>query len=70
MWIGTLLLDQELGGFKDVAQLQRAFLDEHADVWEGRKCHFYADIPAASYPNGIDSKPALPYDTPFHTFIL
>ena len=50
MWIGTLLLDQELGGFRDVAQLQRAFLDEHADVWEGRKCHFYADSGSSEAP--------------------
>jgi hypothetical protein len=43
LWIGPLLLDQELGGFADVAACQRTFLDLHADVWSGRKSHFYAD---------------------------
>ena len=43
LWAGPLLLDQELGGFGDVAECQREFLDEHGGVWAGRKSHFYAD---------------------------
>ena len=43
LWVGPLLLDQELGGFTDVAELQREFLDAHGGVWAGRKSHFYAD---------------------------
>ena len=50
LWVGPLLLDQELGGFKDVAACQRSFLDEHADVWEWRKSHFYADSGSSEAP--------------------
>lgn len=50
LWAGPLLLDQELGGFADVAACQRAFLDEHREVWEGRPSHFYADSASSEAP--------------------
>lgn len=50
LWAGPLLLDQELGGFADVAELQRTFLDEHDAVWRGRPSHFYADSGSSEAP--------------------
>ena len=51
LWAGPLILDQEFGGFRGVAECQRAFLDGHGGVWRGGKSHFYADSGSSAAPD-------------------
>ncbi len=50
LWLGPLLLDQELGAFAAPAACQREFLDVHRGLWEGRASHFYADSGSSDAP--------------------
>jgi hypothetical protein len=43
LWAGPFLLDEELGGFGEVAACQRELIDEHRELWEEASNYFYAD---------------------------